>query len=131
MAAGWLASFKAARWTKVLGMAPSIAEGAKTLWRKVADKEKPPLPREDKAYSSDPAISAVEKKIHALELRAEKLGEEIVLTSEIIDKLAEQHSELVRAVEILRARTRALVWACALLGLSGIALVFWLAAVRP
>lgn len=128
MAMGWMASFKNIRWKVVLSVAPSIVDGARQLWNRVASKEspalKPAIPLDEKVYSRDPAISSIETQIQALELRAGKLGEDIVLSSELIDKLAEQQSQLVQAVEILRARTRALLWVCGLLCLTTVALIY-------
>ena len=128
MAMSWMASFKNIRWKGVLSVAPSIVEGARQLWSRVASKEsadpKPAIPLDEKVYSPDPAISSIETQMQALELRADKLGEDIVLSSELIDKLAEQQSQLVQAVEILRVRTRALLWVCGFLCLTTIALIY-------
>ncbi len=123
-----MGSFKTIRWTKVLSVAPSIVDGAKKLWSSVTRKDalvqKPLIPLDEKAYSPDPAISPIEAQVHALELRAAQLGEEMVLSSGIIDKLAEQQSQLVQAVEVLRVRTRALLWLCGVLGLAVIVLIY-------
>ena len=131
MAAGWIASFKTIPWTTVLSVAPSIVDGARKLWSSVARKDarirKPSIPTDEKVYSRDPGIAAIETQLQALELRADTLGEEIVLSSEIIDKLAEQQSQLVRAVDILRVRTRALLWACVVLALAVIVLIYLVA----
>lgn len=126
MATRWMAAFKSIRWNKVLGMAPAIADSARKLWSSVAKSHSPAgtpqlLPAA-KVYSSDPATAALEKQIHKLDLRADRLREDIVLSSEIIDKLAEQQSELVAAVDILRSRTRALTLACVLLAVATAAL---------
>ena len=127
MAAGWIASFKTIPWTTVISVAPAIVDGARKLWSRVRKQDpqnrKPSEPTKDKVYSPDPAISAIEAQVQALELRAAELGEEIALTSEIIDKLAEQQSQLVQAVDILRVRTRALLWACAVLALAVVVLI--------
>lgn len=82
------------------------------------------MPAQEKIYSPDPAISAVEKQMQALELRTAQIREEMALSSEILDKLAEQQSQLVLAVDILRMRTRALIWVCSLLGLAIVALIY-------
>lgn len=124
MAVNWIASFKTIPWNKVLSVAPSIADGARKLWNGVAKNNALPerLPAPEKAYSPDPAISAIEKQMQALELRSAQIREEIALSSEILDKLAEQQSQLVQAVDILRVRTRTLLWVCSLFGLAIIVL---------
>lgn len=128
MAVRWIASFKSIPWTKVLSVAPTIVDGARKLWSNVTRKDariqKPPILLEEKVYSPDPFISVIEKQMQALELRTAQLGEEMASSSEIIDKLAEQQSQLVQAVDILRVRTRALLWVCGLLGLAIILLRF-------
>ena len=133
MAMGWIGSFKNIPWTKVLSVAPSVVDGAKKLWGSVTTKnaliQKPLIPPEVKAYSPDPAISAIEAQMHALELRNAQIGEEIVLSSEVIDKLAEQQSQLVQAVDILRVRTRGLLWICGVL-VAAIMLLLYLVAAR-
>lgn len=128
MATDWKAAFNSIRWSKVRDLAPAIVDSAARLWKSVA-RNKPaavtPLLPGAKVYSSDPAIAAVEKQIHALDMRADRLREDIVLSSEIIDKLAEQQSELVQAVEVLRARTRVLMLACVLLAVALIGVAGW------
>ncbi|MFH1602609.1 MAG: hypothetical protein ABIH03_01735 [Pseudomonadota bacterium] len=126
MAVNWIASFKHIPWTKVLTVAPSIADGARKLWSGITKKDAliPKPPAQEKAYSPDPVISAIEKQMQALELRAAELGKELVLSSEIIDKLAEQQSQLVQAVDVLRVRTRALIWVCGFLALDVILLIY-------
>lgn len=128
MATDWKAAFNSIRWSKVRDLAPAIVDSAARLWKSVASNKPAavtPLLPGAKVYSSDPAIAAVEKQIHALDMRADRLREDIVLSSEIIDKLAEQQSELVQAVESLRARTRALLVYCVFLAVVVIALASW------
>lgn len=128
MPADWKTSFKAAPWAKVLSLAPSIVDGAKNLWRKVASKDapllEPSVPLQEKVYSADTAVAAVEKQVQALELRTAKLRDEIGLSSEIIDKLAEQQAQLVHAVDVLRARTRTLQWVSGLLAVGILVLIY-------
>lgn len=129
MATNWKDAFKSIRWARVREVAPAIADAAAKLWKRVAGQKAPAgtpqlLPGA-KVYSSDPAIAAVEKQVHALEMRAERLREDIVTSSEIIDKLAEQQSELVQAVDALRGRTRALMFACVLLAVGLIGVAGW------
>ena len=128
MAMRWLVSFKSISWRKVLSAAPSIADGARRYWSSVTEKgslfPKRPVPAEEQVYSPDPSISAIEKQMQALELRTAQLGEEIILSSGLIDKLAEQQSQLVQAVDILRVRTRALLWVCGLLAIAVIVMIY-------
>lgn len=130
MAIDWIGSFKTIPWTKVLSAAPTVVDSARKLWSSVGSKAAgalKPEPPQQKAYSPDPTISSVEKQIHALGLRIDQLGGEMVLTSELIDKLAEQQSQLVQAVDVLRVRTRALLWICVLLAMAVLVLIFLVA----
>lgn len=96
MAIGWYESLKDIPWGKALSVAPAIAERGKALWARVKSREP--------------------KHPTALEARVAELNEELVASFEVVQAMAEQHSELVRAVEVLLARTRVLLRACVVLG---------------
>jgi hypothetical protein len=96
MAIGWYESLKDIPWSKALGVAPSIAERGKTLWDRVKSREA--------------------KAPGALEARVAELNQELAASFELVQAMAEQHSELVRAVDLLLARTRVLLRACMVLG---------------
>lgn len=112
MASGWLAPFKDVAWARVLGMAPSLAERARKLW------QRQPAAEDTAAPATEDAVSAVEVRLHQIERRVATLQEEAVSSFEVVRAITEQHSELVRAVEELLARTRTLLRACVLLALG-------------
>ena len=96
MAISWYDSLKDLPWSKALGTAPSISERGKALWERVGRRApKPPS---------------------ALEARVGELNEELIASFEVVQAMAEQHSELVTAVDVLLARTRLLLRTCAVLG---------------
>lgn len=127
MAINWFASLRDVPWSKVIGMTPSIVESGRKLWDRIANKQaevstvrKP----EDKSSPSTPeALSAIEIRIISLEKRTAQLGEEAVSSFDVVRSLADQHSQLVHAVDVLLVRTRVLLRVCVLLGLAVVALL--------
>lgn len=115
--AGWISAFRAIPWADLIAAAPAVARGAQKLWSTVKTRDAAP------AATSQPADQQ-----RALEAQIDELRNELVATSELVAKLAEQNRRLVEAVETLRIRTRMLllagaVLAALLLGL-GVTLIF-------
>ncbi len=127
MAVGWLASFKEVSWSKVSGVASSITESGRKIWDKLAQREAeiPTIQGAPKqpAPSSPEAIAAIEVRVAALEKRTAQLGDEAVASFDVVRSLADQHSELVGAVDVLLVRTRVLIGVCIVLGLAVVALL--------
>lgn len=131
MAISLVAAFKAIPWTDVLAAAPTIVQGAEKLWGTVARK-KAETQAQDYAEEKRPphaeTLAQMEARLQTLEARIAEFQSEALSSSALIKSLAEQNAQLVRAVEILRVRTRilltagsvvalaALVWALATLG---------------
>ena len=131
MAIPWLAAaFKAIPWKEVVAAAPSLVEGTKQLWGSVTRTEKQPSPahgHSDDSSSTHPDdLSAIEARLLSIEARAAEIARQAVTSAELIKSLAEQDAKLVQAVEILRIRTRKLVWFAAALGLATGFLLLWL-----
>jgi len=61
-----------------------------------------------------------------LEARTAEIARQAVTSAELVKSLAEQNAQLVRAVEILRLRTRKLVWFAGVLGLATGFLFLWM-----
>jgi hypothetical protein len=130
MAIPWLAAaFKAIPWREVVTSAPSIVEGTKRLWSSVSRTEKQPSPANEQSNESTSTgsdqLSAIEARLSALEARTTQIAREAVTSTELIKSLAEQSAQLVQAVEILRLRTRKLVWFAVVLGLATGFLLLW------
>jgi len=79
------------------------------------------------ASRADPAPPPADPELRALHQRMVDLKADLVDATEVVKSLADQHAQLVVALEALRQRTRALVWTCALLTAVIIGLVLWLA----
>jgi len=127
---GWLAAFKTIPWKEVLIAAPSIAQGAGKLWSRVTRRGKQVWPEgapfEDKLSSPPETLAAIEARLVFLETRTREISSEAASSSELIKSLAEQNSRLVQAVDILRLRTRTLLWLLSALGFAVLALFLWL-----
>ena len=131
MAIPWLAAaFKAIPWKEVVTAAPSLVEGTKKLWGSVARTEKQPSPAHEQSDESSSThsdqLSALEARLLALDARTAEIGRQAVTSAELIKSLAEQNAQLVQAVEILRLRTRKLVWFTGALGLATGFLLLWM-----
>jgi hypothetical protein len=129
MAIPWLAAFKVIPWKEVVTAAPSILEGTRKLWNTVSHTERQaPAPAEP-ARGADSAgpdrFSAIDTRVRALEARTTEIAREAVSSANLMRSLAEQNAQLVKAVEILRRRTRRLVWFSLVLAAAGCILFLW------
>lgn len=104
MAIGWMAVLQLVPWSDVISNAPKIAEGAKKLWSTVGKKppveDATPLAVDDRPYS----MAAMEKRLQAMEAAASQLHEQMLASADLIKTLAEQNTQLVKRIEVNRAR---------------------------
>ena len=126
MAIGWSSVLQVVPWTEVINNAPRIAEGAKKLWKAASGKGAP---------ASGAGIPAPEQPLQArlaeMEAAMRDLQAELLASSELIQALAEQNTQLIRRVEANRVRLTQLAAALALtaaLASAAIVLVEWRAA---
>lgn len=126
MPINWFASFRDVPWDKVLSGVPAVAEKAKSMWQRVAGDAAPASAAEatpTAASTSADLLAALDVRVGPLERRAAKLEEEARASFDVVRSMAEQHSQLVHAVDVLLVRTRVLLRLCALLGLAVVALL--------
>lgn len=109
MAFNWLVAFKVIPWADVISAAPTVVRTARDLWRTL----KRPKP-DEAAGAGAPADDALPVEAQLRQLRAElaEARSQLVSTTEVLQALAEQDEKLVAAVEVLRVRTRILLYAC-------------------
>lgn len=116
--AGWIGLLKSVPWGEVVGNAPKIAEGAKSLWSKVSNKIRPgdgtPAPDTD-AGPETPLAS----RIAVLEDGQRELRGQLATSSDLIRSLAEQNAQLVVRLDALQRRQRWLVLALLALAVAG------------
>lgn len=103
MAISWITALKLIPWRDVVENAPTVLRTARNLW----NKEQPePLLQQEVA----------------------SLREEARRAAEVIESLAEQNTRLVQAVEILRVRTRVLMYALGAVTVGLVAVIVFLIA---
>jgi hypothetical protein len=111
MAIGWLAVLKMVPWRDVISNAPAVADGAKKLWKSVA--KKPPSPVVSSAspaprvVSESQAVMLLQARVDSLEALTADLHSQMLASSELINALAEQNTQLVKRIELNRVR---LLW---------------------
>jgi hypothetical protein len=131
MQMGWSSFFKDIPWSAVLDGASSIVEGAKKLWGRMTTKQQEPpgaapAPKKPEAPVAE-QLSALEVRLQTLEKKTAELGQEAMSSFEVVRSLTEQHSQVVRAVDVLIARTRVLVRVSILLAVAVLALFVFVA----
>jgi hypothetical protein len=133
MAIGWLAAFKAFPWSDAVAAAPSVVQAARRVWSSVRRTEGEAAAAAESARIKDrlsshaDALSILEARVVRVESRAIEIANEAVASSEVLKSLAEQNSQLVRAVENLHDRTRLLLWLMGVWAVFTLVLVAWLA----
>jgi hypothetical protein len=115
MAVGWIRAIRAVPWNEVIAAAPVVVGGAKKILTALQKKE-----RADRAASrvnpsspppNDPELRALHRRIVDLE-------GDLVDATQVLNHLADQHAQLVIAVEALRRRTRIITWTCVVLAMG-------------
>lgn len=104
MAISWITALKLIPWRDVVENAPTVLRTAKKLW----DKQPPPQ-------------SSLQQEVAALRDEARR-------AAEVIESLAEQNTRLVQAVEVLRARSRLLIYAVGALSIVLLGLLVYVLA---
>lgn len=122
MAIPWLLALKVIPWGDVIEHAPKVLKAA----RKLIDREPPQPPGQAGAQATTMPVSAVpslgelKNALIAAQGQIESQAQDQRELAETLASLAEQNARLVTAVQVLRLRTRVLVW-------GGVAVLLWLA----
>lgn len=121
----WLTVLQAVPWGEVIRNAPKVAEGARSLWNKAAS---PAQASTDVAPASAeaPSVAQLQAQVQATASALSELQTQMQGATQLIKALADQNTQLVRAVETQRRQLRWLAAAAVLLG--GLALLVWLQA---
>lgn len=123
MGLGLFSLLKTVPWTEVISTAPLVAQGAKKLWDSVA-KKTPPAPTHPPApvlHTHDLVVAELQARIIALEASSAELHTQMRTSSELIQALATQNTELVQRAEANRVRLR---WVSAALVALAVGLVY-------
>lgn len=108
MAMSWLNVLKAVPWNDVINNAPKIADGAKQLLRSIGKKTqgRKEAASTKGAFSKPESVSLEEMddRITVVESSLNELESQMLSSAEIIKKLCEQNSELIKRIELNRIR---------------------------
>ena len=121
MAIGWLSVLKTVPWGDVISNAPKVADGAKKLWSSVGRKmptSQPVPPTENPDVAArEPGLAELQLRLATVETRTAELHEQMRASSELIQALADQNTQLIAGLQACRVRLRWLAGATLLLGL--------------
>lgn len=117
MAIPWLLALKVIPWGDVIEHAPKVLNAA----RKLMDRTPPPAssaPLEvyDPAPGQPPSLGELKNRLVEARQMIEQQARTQEQMAQTLAELAEQNARLVGAVEMLRLRTRVLLWVAAALG---------------
>ncbi len=109
MAIGLFTVLKSVPWTTVISNAPVVADGAKKLWNAVASRRAPAQTDEISDPVHQPAAGneagPLEARLAEVRQAADRLEQQMLASSELINALAEQNAQLIELVETNRVRT--------------------------
>jgi len=129
MAIAWLTVLQTVPWTEVIKNAPKVADGAKKLWSKVASQ---PASSAASAVQADfshesQTMAALGARTIALESTVSDLRKQMLASSELINALAEQNTQLIQRVELHRKRALLLSVTTVVVSLSALLAVLMMA----
>ncbi|MDP2065377.1 MAG: hypothetical protein Q8K38_05330 [Burkholderiaceae bacterium] len=127
MAIGWMTVLQSVPWAEVIRNAPKVAEGARKLWNTVGKKTPEPKEVAPEVPANLPpeaqALARLEARIGALDAQVAQLQEQLMASSELIQALAEQNTQLVQRAEANRLRV---AWLSRAVAIGGVVLLGWL-----
>ena len=101
MAIGWMTILQSVPWTDVTRNAPKVAEGARKLWNKVGGKGGEAEEVITPGINADQTPAA---QLAALRAQVDALHGQMLASSEVIQALAEQNTQLIVRIETHRRR---------------------------
>ncbi|MFN7856249.1 MAG: hypothetical protein ACK5OA_06665 [Acidovorax sp.] len=122
---GWIAALKLVPWGDVIEAAPQILNAAKKLLGTTHKAKAGANSAALLAGASDEAAMPVELQLEHLRERVGQLEQEQIDSAALIQSLAQQNAQVIRAVEDLRKRNRRLTLAIAVLGATCLGLLVW------
>ena len=114
MAFGWITVLKIIPWKDVLENAPHIAKAAKNLYAGTRNN----------TSSSAPTSDSGNKE--STDFRLQEIEREMLDLNSVVRSLAKQNVRIVEAIEVLRIRSKILIFSCIALGCISICLILLL-----
>ena len=130
MAISWVSALKLVPWSDVIQAAPHVLKAAKGLLNKspAQDAGQTESIPDAPADAAPPAHNAGElalQHIAQLEARVAQLEQAQHASAQLIQQMAEQQSQIVHTVGLLRTGATRLAWACGVLGVAVIGLLVY------
>ena len=131
MAISWVTALKLVPWSDVIQAAPDVIKAAKGLMKKSTppDSAMPPstatLDSLGKHSPADAGELALQH-IAQLQARIAQLEQAQQSSAALIEQMAEQQSQIVHTVGLLRTGATRLAWACAILGACTVGLLIYI-----
>ena len=124
MAVGWVTALKLVPWGDVLEATPQILQSAKKLLG-ATRKGTSGAAAGSLADTNDAAAPPVALQLQQLHERVARLEQKQQESAVLIQSLAEQNAQVVRAVEVLRQRQQRLTVAAGILAVACTGLLVW------
>ena len=121
MAFGWITVLKIIPWKDVLENAPHIAKASKNLY---AGTKNNTSSSSGTAGSSAPRSDNGKKE--SRDSRLHEIEREVLDLNSVVRSLAKQNVRIVEAIEVLRIRSKILIFSCVTLGSISICLILLL-----
>jgi len=120
MAFGWITVLKIIPWKDVLENAPHIAKAAKNLYVGTKNNISSSGPADSSASTSDSGNKkSTDSHLHEIEREVSDLNS-------VVRSLAKQNVRIVEAIEVLRIRSKVLIFSCITLVCISICLILLL-----
>lgn len=117
----WLTALKVIPWGDVIEHAPKVLSAA----RKLLERQRAPRPAPAAGDSvipmpsaEPPSLGELKNRLIAAQQQIDSQAQAQEQLAQTVAELAEQNARLVSAVEVLRLRTRLMLWGFALLVLA-------------
>jgi hypothetical protein len=118
----WLTAIKVLPWGDMIEYAPRVVNGAQKLWQRIKT-EKTETDAIIIEQSSFPASNNV-RELSELKQQLQDMQTQQLELSNLVSELAAQNQRLVDAVDVLRIRTRILLWFSVVLVIAAVYLFF-------
>ena len=125
MAVGWVTALKLVPWGDVLEATPQILQAAKKLLGATRQGTTQAAPG-SLAGTNDAAAPPIALQLQQLHERVARLEQEQQESAVLIQSLAEQNAQVVRAMEVLRQRQQRLMVAAGILAVACTGLLVWM-----
>ena len=128
MAIGWVSALKLVPWGDVIQAAPHVLKAAKGLLNKSpaeggGDAAVAPSASAGIALPAQNAGELALQHVAQLEARVAQLEQAQHASAQLIQQMAEQQSQIVQTVGLLRTGATRLAWACGVLGVCVLGLL--------